>query len=124
MSKESLVLDERTQGALSELQGAISRRYPTAAFEVSRAADDPNSIHLIATVDVDDPDEVGDLVIDRVVELQAEEDLPIHVIPVRTPARVLAALAAAQRGGQARARRRTPLLGRLPAPSGQGAPTR
>ena len=57
MSREQqpLVLDERAQRAVAELQGTIAQRYPTAQFEVARAADDPNSVHLIAVVDVDDP---------------------------------------------------------------------
>jgi len=58
--------------------------------------DAPRSIHLLTTVDVADPDEVGDLVIDRVVVLQADEQLPIHVIPLRTPERVAAVLQARQ----------------------------
>jgi hypothetical protein len=91
-TERSLQLDERTQRAIAELERTISDRYPSASFEISPAADDPNIIHLITTVDVDDPDEVGDLVIDRVAELVAEEHLPIHVIPVRTPERIMASL--------------------------------
>jgi hypothetical protein len=73
MNKEqSLQLDQRTQAAIAELQQTVAERYPTAQFEVARAEDDAHAIHLITTVDVDDPDEVGDLVIDRVVELVAE----------------------------------------------------
>jgi hypothetical protein len=107
-----LNLDERTRQAIAELQGEIRRRYPTASFEVSRPPDDPDGIHLTAVVDVDDPDEVGDLVIDRVVELQAEEGIPIHVIPIRTPERVQASLQAAS---VHRSRRRAlSLFGRVP----------
>ncbi|MBI2941151.1 MAG: hypothetical protein HYY04_12005 [Chloroflexi bacterium] len=91
-SDQSRCLDKRTQRAVRELEETILRHYPTASFELSRAVDDPASIHLITTVDVDDPDEVGDLVIDRVVELQVEEGIPLHVIPVRPLARVLAEL--------------------------------
>ena len=84
--------DERTQRAVQELEETIRQHYPAATFELSQAEDDPAGIHLITTVDVDDPDQVGDLVIDRVVELQAEEGIPLHVIPVRSLARVLAEL--------------------------------
>lgn len=102
MSTEQLVsLDERTNNALAELQNMISQRYPTARFEVARAADDPHIIHLVTIVDVDDPDEVGDLVIDRVVELVGEERIPIHVIPVHSPERVLAAVRTQHVGRQA-----------------------
>ncbi len=79
--QQPLRLDARTQRALTELQTTIADQYPTATFEVSRAADDPHIIHLITTVDVDDPDEMGDLVIDRVVELVAEVGIPVYVIP-------------------------------------------
>jgi hypothetical protein len=116
MSKEQqpLQLDERTQGAITELEQTITQQYPSATFDVVRAPDDPNSIHLRAIVDVDDPDEVGDLVIDRVVELIAEEGIPIHVIPLPTPERVKAAMQARPR--RRMARRTIPILGRLPTP--------
>ena len=112
-----LVANDRAQAASVELQRIIAERYPEATFELAQAPDDPHSIHLIATVDVDDPDEVGDLVIDRVVEMQAEEGIPIHVIPIRPPARVRAAAEAQQANTAARQRRTIPLLGGLPASS-------
>lgn len=87
-------IDQRTREALAELQGAIAEKYPTTRFEVRRAEDDPSAIHLVAVSDVDDLDEVGDLVLDRVIELQVDEGLPIHVIPVPTPERVAADVAA------------------------------
>lgn len=74
--------------ALTELEGMIRDRYPTATFEVGPGEDDPEAVHLTATVDVDDPDEVMDLVVQRVMALQAEEGLPLHVIPIRTPERI------------------------------------
>jgi hypothetical protein len=115
MSKEQpLELDDRTQQAIAELQQTISDRYPTAQFAISRAPDDADIIHLITTVDVDDPDEVGDLVIDRVAQLVAEERIPIHVIPIRTPQRVIGEIEAERASGQARRRRTIPLFGRLP----------
>jgi hypothetical protein len=86
------LLDERTQRAVQELEETIRRHDPMATFELTCGEDDPASIHLITTVDVDDPDEVGDLVIDRVVELQVDEAIPLHVIPVRPLGRVLAEL--------------------------------
>ena len=113
MSREqSRLFDQRTQGAIEEWQQTISERYPVAQFEVSRAADDPNIVHLITTVDVDDPDEVGDLVIDRVTELVAEERIPIHVIPVRTPERIRATLQ--ERRSRQRPARSIRLLSDLP----------
>ena len=90
IKEQPIQLDARTRQAVDELQATIRRHYPTANFEVVRGVDDPRSIHLLTIVDVADPDEVGDLVIDRVVALQADEQLPIHVIPLRTPGRVAA----------------------------------
>jgi len=116
MSKEQspLTFDSRTQHAINELEDAIAVKYPTASFEVGRAEDDPNSIHLTAIVDVDDPDEVGDLVLDRVLELQEDEGIPIHVIPIRTPERVSAETQAEQASKRVRRPRTISLLGRLP----------
>ena len=82
-------LDPRMQGTIAQLQEMIRGRFPTATFEVSHGEDDAESIHLTTTVDVEDPDEVVDIVIDRVLELQVEEGIPVHVIPLRTPERLL-----------------------------------
>lgn len=76
-------LDDRMQRAVAELSGLIQQHYPRASFRVSRGQDDPEAGHLRATVDVDDPDEVTDLIIDRMMALQIEDDPPIFVIPVR-----------------------------------------
>ena len=77
------------QGAVDELQGLIRGRYPLADFAISSGEDDPEAVHLNTTVDVEDPDEVMDLVIDKVLELQIEQGLPVHVIPLRPLHRVL-----------------------------------
>jgi hypothetical protein len=106
--------DPQTQAAINELQAAIATKYPTATFEVGRAEDDPNSVHLTAIVDVDDPDEVGDLVLDRVLELQVEDGIPIHVIPIRTPERVLVELAAERQASRRRPRHTLPIFSRPP----------
>jgi hypothetical protein len=92
-------LDERTQQAIHELQSIITARYPTTTFELVQSPDDQAILHLLAVADVEDPDEVGDLVVERVVSLQVEEGIPLHVIPLRTPERIEEALAAGHRGG-------------------------
>lgn len=76
--------DLRLHSALEELRGLILRHYPEARFEISRGIDDPEAVHLIAAVDVDDLDEVVDLVIERMMEIQIEDGLPIFVIPTRS----------------------------------------
>ena len=55
--------------------------------------EDPEGIHLYVTLDLDDLEEVTDHFIDREVELQLEEGLPLIVIPERTPERTAALLA-------------------------------
>ena len=90
-------LDPRVQTAVDEIRGVIAERYPSARFEVTRDVDEPENIDLVTTVDLDDPDEVLDLVIDRLVDLQVEQRIPVHVVPIRTPERILAELHDARR---------------------------
>ncbi len=82
--------DARITQAVEELQALIRSRYPDAQFDVS-AGDDPEGVYLTATVDLDDPDEVTDLVIERTMQLQVEEQLPVYVVPIRPLSRVMEA---------------------------------
>ena len=88
MNKEQIQEDPRRQHAIDELKGLIQAKYPTATFAVGRGIEDPEETWLTARVDLDDPDEVMDVVLDRVLELQLDEDLPVYVLPLRTPGRV------------------------------------
>ena len=90
-------IDTRAQDALTELQELIRLHFPTVTFAVSRGEDHADGIHLTTTVDVEDPDDVTDVVIDRVLALQVEEGIPVHVIPIRTPERALQAVQAQRR---------------------------
>lgn len=83
-------LDPRILRAIDELESIVRNRYPDTRFAVAPAPDEPESILIWATVDVDDPDEVVDLVLDRMLELQIDQGIPVHLVPVRTPERVLA----------------------------------
>ena len=83
-------LASRLQATVEELQTMIQRRYPQAAFSVSRSQEDPAILHLNTEVDVNDTDAVVDLVIDRMLQLQIEEGLPVYVIPTRPLERILA----------------------------------
>ena len=69
--------------ALDELKQIILAKYPDAVFEVQRGIDEPDSFELDAIVDLENGDEVLDLVIDRVLDMQLKDGLPIHVIPLR-----------------------------------------
>src|SRR5438093_469542 len=93
-------LDPRARRAVDELQATISRKYPGTSFELARGHDEPENIHLKAVVDLDDADEVLDLVGERLDQLQVDEGIPIYVIPLRTPERVLAALEAVRHTNQ------------------------
>lgn len=89
MSKEKAWrLEPRQQQAVTELIDMIQQRYPTASFEVGPGPENPEATHIIVTVDIDDPDEVTDLVIERELELQIDEGIPVYVIPIHTPERV------------------------------------
>lgn len=84
MKRELDRRDSEIHQAVDELQDTIRRRYPDATF---RIADDPEGegINIWTGVELDDPEEVLDLVLERVLELQVDEDLPIHVVPLRGP---------------------------------------
>lgn len=93
--------DPRIQRAVSELEALIRDRFPSATFVVTRG-DDPEGVYLDAIVDLDDPDPVMDVVVGRLLALQIDEGLPVHVVPLRTTERE-AALVAARLAGSARA---------------------
>jgi hypothetical protein len=97
MTTNPTAINPKLQAALDELQGLILARYPEATFSVSPAEDDPRITHLVTTVDIEDTDEVVDLVIERMLQLQVEEGLPIYVVPVRPFKRILARRAALAR---------------------------
>jgi hypothetical protein len=82
-------LDDRTLGAITEIQELIRERYPQASFSVARG-EDPGGIYLRATVDVPDVEDVLDAFRDRLLELQIGEGLPLYVIPVEPVDRVVA----------------------------------
>jgi hypothetical protein len=83
--------DPRIERAIAELQDMIRQRWPTSAFSVS-PGDDPEGIYLDAVVDIDDTDEVMDVIVDRLLELQVEEQLPLYVVLTRTPERTAGAV--------------------------------
>lgn len=72
----------RIERAVAELQTMIVARYPEATFAVWQG-EDPIGTYVTATVDVADTDEGTDLVIERLIAMQVEEELPVYVIPVQ-----------------------------------------
>jgi hypothetical protein len=91
MIQEDAHVPSRVDAAVSELEELIRSRYPSAEFAVTEG-DDPRGIYLLATVDIEDPDEVVDVFIGRLLQLQVDEALPVYVIPVRPTERIRATL--------------------------------
>ena len=94
IAHEVPLIGPEMQGAIDELKAIILAHYPETAFRVTPSPEERDAVHLKAIVDVDDTDEVVDLVIDRMMEMQIDDGLPIYVVPVRTPERRAAAVAA------------------------------
>ena len=88
--------DPRLRAALDELRAIIRRHYPEVRFRLTRGLDDPTIVELVAIIDVDDPDRLLDIVIDRQMQFQIEEGLLIFVVTERPPERVAAMLAAGE----------------------------
>jgi hypothetical protein len=86
MAPSNALADPRMTDAIAELTELIRARYPEAVF-ATEIGDDRETVFVTAVVDVDDPDEVIDCFIERALSLQIDEGLPVHVIPIRTPAR-------------------------------------
>ena len=78
-------LASKIKDALSELRGLIAQKYPNAIFRVTYNLSDPFGVHLIPQVDVEDTEEVLDACIDRLIQLQSDERLPVYVFPERLP---------------------------------------
>ncbi len=78
--------DPRMADAIVELQQTVLARYPGTIFEVT-SGEDPGTVWMWATVDVDDSDEVYDFVAERLLDLQIDEGLPLHFMPVWTQER-------------------------------------
>lgn len=77
--------DPRLDRAIAELEQVIRDHFPSTTFEITEG-DDPHGTYVWATVDVEDTDEVMDVVIDRLLEWQVDEGLPLYFVPTRRPA--------------------------------------
>jgi hypothetical protein len=73
--------NEKVQRALAEVQAIIKTAYPEAEFQIA-CGEDPVGIYIDAYTDAVDGFCVLDLVSDRLVDLNVDEGLPIHVIPL------------------------------------------
>jgi hypothetical protein len=98
ISAYSRSLAPRMQRAIDELSSMILASYPQAQFEVRPHPEEPSTTLLVATVDVEDLDEVLDLVFERMEQPRIEDDVPILVLPIHPIERVAAMLAARANG--------------------------
>lgn len=80
--------DPRIRAALAELRTLIARHFPAATFTIARE-EDPAGIYLTATVDVEDLDAVIAIFLDRLIDMQVDEGLPVYVVPEQPIERVL-----------------------------------
>jgi hypothetical protein len=79
-------IDVARRDAVEDLTKLVRKHYPKATFQVVPAPEDSTITHIFATVDLDDPEEVTDLTIERELAL-IEAGIPVYVIPLRTPKR-------------------------------------
>jgi hypothetical protein len=93
--EQPMDLTPRMETAVEEIQRLVTQRFPDATFVLGHG-EDPEGIHLIVTVDLDDMGEVFDLYFDRLVDMQLDDILPLYVIPVRPVQRSLEILAREQ----------------------------
>jgi hypothetical protein len=82
--EQTIALEPKVQAAVDELQALIRQQHPDVEFRVTR---DPEAVHLIAVLDVDDTDLAADDFLDRMMQLQIDDELPLFVIPIRAPER-------------------------------------
>lgn len=68
----------RIAAALAELRQLISNQYPAATF-AEEIGTDPVGFYLTVIVDVDDTEDVFEVIVDRLLDMQVEEALPIYV---------------------------------------------
>jgi hypothetical protein len=93
MNEESpeiqIIITPRAQAALDELQALIAAHFPEATFTIQKGYE-PAGIYLVATVDIDDIDEVVEVFSDRLVDIQVEDGIPVYVNVSQPRERVMA----------------------------------
>jgi len=85
--------ETRLDDAIAEIETMFLAHYPEASFNIA-LGDDPEGTYLTATVDIEDTDEVMDVIVERMLEMQVEEGIPLYPIIVRPVERVLVELRA------------------------------
>jgi hypothetical protein len=101
---QELILSRPESDAIDELETLIRAQYPSALFQVEPDPEGSDALWLTTTVDLEDTEQVLELVIDKVMEIQLDRGLPIHVLPLRPIERVLAELQSTQQAEKAAAK--------------------
>ena len=83
-------VDDEAMVFVEELKTLILAHHPEAKFTVGPGGENPTATFLRAYVDLDDPFEMLDEISDRIVDIQVDEGIPLHVLPLRTDERELA----------------------------------
>ena len=79
----------KVKEAAEELKAIVRARYPEAQFILARAPDDHHIWLLWTEIDIEDPDEVRRLTLDREAEMLEEDNILLHMVPIRSLKRVL-----------------------------------
>lgn len=75
-------ISRQEREAVKDFKRRLLDRYPDATFEV-KVGGEPDGVYLMATIDHENSFEVLDHIMDRILEVQVEEGLPVYVIPLR-----------------------------------------
>jgi len=70
------------QHAIAEIEALVRSRHPDAVFEVFPSSN-VAGVYMRIIVDIDEPDDVTALIIDRVADMQIDDELPLYPVTVR-----------------------------------------
>ena len=73
-----IVITPRAQAALDELRSLIAAKFPEATFEIHKGYE-PAGIYLVATVDIEDMQDVVEVFIERLVDIQVDDGIHVYV---------------------------------------------
>ncbi|HWV34825.1 MAG TPA: hypothetical protein VNZ55_04280 [Thermomicrobiales bacterium] len=90
MTFEQMLTLPKMQASIEEIQSLIRTHDPSATFEILESPE-PEGVYMRAIVDADERWPVVDSFIDRLAEIQVDDELPLYVVVVRTPERMKAA---------------------------------
>lgn len=87
--------EPRVVAAIDELKELIAAHYPSAGFRVFEG-EDPEGVYLEAVVDIEDSSDVMEhqRLLDKLYELEVEQELPIYVVTSQPFERIAAQLKA------------------------------